>query len=106
MRVLNLEIASNEAFSRVAGAPLIAGNRIRLLKDAAENYPAWLDAIRSAQRRIHLESYIIHDDDTGEMFAELLVAKAREGVKVRLLYDWIGALGKSSARGVRSATVM
>lgn len=101
MRALNLEIASNEAFSRVAGAPLVPGNRIRLLKDAAENYPAWLDAIRSAQRRIHFESYIIHDDQTGEMFAELLVAKAREGVKVRLLYDWIGALGNSSYRFFR-----
>jgi cardiolipin synthase len=101
MRALNLEIASNEAFSRVAGAPLVPGNRVRLLKDAAENYPAWLDAMRSAQRRIHFESYIIHDDETGEMFAELLVAKAREGVKVRLLYDWIGALGNSSYRFFR-----
>ena len=96
MRARNLEIAPNEALSRVAGAPLILGNRVRLLKDASENYPAWLDAIRSAQRWIHLESYIIHDDDTGEMFADLLAAKARQGVKVRLLYDWIGALGNSS----------
>src|SRR6516162_7567454 len=96
MRARNLEIVPNEALSRVAGAPLILGNRVRLLKDASENYPAWLDAIRSAQRWIHLESYIIHDDDTGEMFADLLAAKARQGVKVRLLYDWIGALGNSS----------
>jgi cardiolipin synthase len=32
-------------FSRASGAPLREGNRVRLLKDAAENYPAWLDAI-------------------------------------------------------------
>jgi cardiolipin synthase A/B len=101
MRALNLEIAADEAFSRAAGAPLIPGNRVQLLKDATENYPAWLAAIRSAQKRIHFESYIIHDDDVGQLFADVLSAKAHEGVKVRLLYDWIGALGNSSYRFFR-----
>jgi cardiolipin synthase len=81
---------ANQAFSRAAGAALIPGNAIRLLKDAGENYPAWLDAIRAAKRCIHFESYIIHEDDTGRMFAEALVAKAGEGVHVRLIYDWLG----------------
>ena len=70
---------ANQAFSRAAGAPLIAANNIRLLKDAQDNYPAWLDAIRGARRHIHFESYIIHDDDTGRMFADALIAKARTG---------------------------
>ncbi len=87
---------ANQAFSRAAGAPLIAGNSIRLLQDARDNYPAWLDAIRAARRHIHFESYIIHDDDTGRMFADALVAKAREGVRVRLIYDWFGGLGTAS----------
>jgi cardiolipin synthase len=89
---------ANQAFSRAAGAPLIAGNSIRLLKDAGDNYPAWLDAIRAARRHIHFESYIIHDDDTGRMFADALIAKAREGVRVRLIYDWLGGLGTASRR--------
>ncbi len=54
-----------QAFARAAGAPLVAGNEVRLLKDAAENYPAWLEAIAAARRTIHFESYIIHDDETG-----------------------------------------
>jgi len=87
---------ANQAFSRAAGAPLIAGNRIRLLKDAQDNYPAWLDAIRAARRHIHFESYIIHEDDTGRMFADALIAKAREGVRVRLIYDWLGGVGTAS----------
>lgn len=87
---------ANQAFSRAAGAPLITGNRIRLLKDASDNYPAWLDAIRAARRHIHFESYIIHDDETGRMFADALIAKAREGVRVRLIYDWLGGLGTAS----------
>lgn len=89
---------ANYAFSRAAGAPLIGGNDVRLLRDARENYPAWLRAIRAAKRHIHFESYIIHDDDTGREFAEALIAKAREGVRVRLIYDWMGGFGKTSRR--------
>ncbi len=98
MRARPLNIPAVEAFSRAAGAPLILGNRVRLLKDAAENYPAWQEAIRSARKWIHFESYIIHADVVGRTFASLLEEKAREGVKVRLLYDWIGALGNTSHR--------
>ena len=87
---------ANQAFSRAGGAPLIEGNSIRLLKDASENYPAWLDAISCAKRYIYFESYIIHDDDAGEMFAAALTAKAREGLSVRLVYDWLGGFGKTS----------
>ncbi|HSQ19749.1 MAG TPA: phospholipase D-like domain-containing protein, partial [Blastocatellia bacterium] len=95
-------IRAEWAFSRVAGAQLIPGNSVRLLRDAEENYPAWLDAIRSAEHSIHFESYIIHDDDIGAEFADLLAAKATEGVRVRVLYDWMGALGKTSRRFWRS----
>lgn len=87
---------ANQAFSRAAGAPLVDGNSVRLLKDAKENYPAWLDAIAAAERYIHFESYIIHEDKSGWMFADALTAKARAGVRVRLLYDWMGGLGKTS----------
>lgn len=76
---------ANQAFSRAAEAPLIGGNRIRLLINARENYPAWLEAVRGAQRHDHFENYIIHEDDAGRMFAEALVAKAREGVRVRVI---------------------
>lgn len=87
---------AKQAFSRAAGAPLISGNRIRLLKDAGENYPAWLEAIRTAKRHIHFESYIVHEDKTGQMFADALIAKAQEGIPVRLIYDWLGGLGTAS----------
>jgi cardiolipin synthase A/B len=89
---------ADQAFTRAAGAPLIRGNRVRLLRDAAENYPAWLDAIAAAQHYVWFESYIIRDDASGRRFAEALVAKARSGVSVRLLYDWLGAVGKTPAR--------
>jgi cardiolipin synthase len=86
------------AYARATGAPLIEGNGVRLLRDAEENYPAWLEAIHSAQRTIHFESFIIHEDEVGREFAEALSKKAREGVRVRLIYDWLGAIGKTSRR--------
>lgn len=99
---------ADQAFSRAAGAPLIEGNGVRLLIDAAENYPAWLAAIASARQYIHFESYIIHEDDAGREFADALVAKAQQGVRVRLIYDWMGALGHASGkfwRGLRAGGV-
>jgi cardiolipin synthase A/B len=87
-----LSVVAEQAFSRAAGAPLIDGNAVRLLKDARENYPAWMDAIRGARKWIHFESYIVHDDDSGTEFAQALMERARAGVQVRLIYDWVGAL--------------
>src|SRR3954467_7785765 len=91
-------IFARQAFSRAAGAPLIQGNSVRLLKNGQENYPAWLEAISSAKRHIHFESYIIHEDDVGREFADALIVKAREGVRVRVTYDWMGGFGKTSRR--------
>ena len=93
-----LRALADQAFSRAAGAPLIAGNQVRLLKDARENYPAWLDAIHAAKHHIHFESYIIHEDDAGREFADALIQKAQQGVRVRLIYDWLGGLGNASRR--------
>ena len=95
---LPIRLLAEQAFSRAAGAPVVCGNRIRLLKDAGENYPAWLEALGSAKKTIHFESYIIHEDEVGRQFAEVLVKKALQGVTVRVIYDWVGALGKTSRR--------
>src|SRR5690606_34086035 len=72
------------------------GNSIKLLIDARENYPAWLAAIRGAKRHVLFENYNIYEDDVGREFADALIAKAREGVKVRLIHDWIGGFRKAS----------
>jgi cardiolipin synthase len=89
---------ANQVFSRASGAPLRDGNRVTLLKDASENYPAWLNAIGNARRTIDFEMYIIHEDEQGQLFADALLRKAAEGVQVRLLYDWLGGFRKTSAR--------
>ena len=91
-----VRMLAEQALSRTAGAPLVPGNQVRLLKDAAENYPAWLDAITSACRSIFFENYIIANDEAGQRFAAALAERARAGVQVRVIYDWIGGLGLGS----------
>ena len=86
---------AEQTFARAAGAPLIPGNTVRILRDAKENYPAWLEAIGSATTTIHFETYIIHRDEIGLQFAKALADKARQGVRVRLLYDWLGSFSFS-----------
>ena len=92
------QLLADQAFSRTAGAPLVGGNAVRLLKDGCENYPIWLEAIRSAQHWIHFETYILHEDKIGKVFAEALCERARAGVKVRLLIDWLGNMMKTSPK--------
>ena len=81
----------DQAFDRAAGATLTGGNAIRLLLDARENFPAWLAAIAEARCYVFFESYIIADDGVGHAFIEALAAKAREGVRVCVVYDWLGS---------------
>ena len=69
---------------------LIAGNAVRLLRNGREAFPAWLAAIEAARARVSLEMYIFSDDTIGRRFRDALVAAARRGVEVRLLYDFVG----------------
>lgn len=91
-----LRLMAEQALSRTAGAPLVPGNQVRLLKDAQENYPAWLAAIASARRAIFFENYIVENDSVGQRFVAALCERARAGVQVRVIYDWFGGLGLGS----------
>ena len=81
---------AERAFARAAGAPSTEGNAVRLLCDARENYPAWREALARAQRYILFESYIFEDDRVGRDFAALLAERARAGVRVYVIVDWLG----------------
>jgi cardiolipin synthase len=83
----------DHAFARAAGAVPSDGNSVRLLLDAGENYPAWLDAIGKAERYILFESYLFLDDTLGRAFADALAAKAKAGLRVCVVVDWLGSIG-------------
>jgi cardiolipin synthase len=74
-----------------ADAPLTINNRLTVLKDASEKYPELFKMIKDAKHHIHLEYYIIRDDEVGDKLTRMLMEKAREGVEIRLLYDGVGS---------------
>ena len=65
------------------------------LRDGGETYAAMLAAIASAKKSICMETYILASDQTGDRFKAALVARAKAGVTVRLLYDAVGSFGLS-----------
>jgi cardiolipin synthase len=81
----------HRTLSRVGDAPLRTGNEISILLNGEETYRDWFAAIEAAKKWVHLENYIFNNDAIGQKFAELLIKKAKEGVKVRVLYDWFGS---------------
>lgn len=76
---------------RFGAHPLTRGNAIDFYHEGKPALDAMLEAIRAATHHIHLETFILRADATGEEFLEALAAKARQGVQVRLLYDAMGS---------------
>lgn len=79
-------------FREQADAPLVAGNRVSLLIDGPQTLAAIRQAIQSARHHIHVETYIFSDDEVGRAFSDLLIARRRDGLEVRVLYDAIGSV--------------
>ena len=79
-----------DALERATGSLEISGNSIGLQFDGPSTFDTWLEAISKAQRYVHFENYILRDDPVGHAFRDVLVERARQGVEVRVLYDWVG----------------
>ncbi len=73
------------------GSPLTAGNKIKILVNGEIKFPVMLDAIRAAKHHIHIEYYIYECDDIGLKLIEILIEKAKQGVKVKMIYDDFGS---------------
>ena len=78
----------------LANSSPIEGNRVRLLRNGVEFYPAMLSAIARARRSINLESYIFWSGEAARRFRVALVERAQHGVEVRILLDAIGSGAK------------
>ncbi len=73
------------------GPALLEGNRVTTLLNGDQIFPAMLEAIRSARRTITFETYIYWSGNIGKAFADALSERARSGVKVHILVDWLGS---------------
>ena len=86
------------------GVPFLAGNRIDVLNNGDEFYPAMLDAIASAEVSITVEAYIYWAGEIGRQFAVALADRARAGVKVKILLDAVGStsIGEETLKTLES----
>jgi cardiolipin synthase len=79
------------SMGHLVGPGILASNRVTVLINGDQIFPAMLEAIRGAKKTITLETYIYWSGTVGEQFAEALAERARAGVKVHVLVDWIGS---------------
>ena len=83
-------------FERAVGALLgpgiLPGNRVEALLNGDQIFPAMLEAIQRAQRSITFETYIYWSGSIGREFADALSERARAGVRVHVLLDWLGSV--------------
>jgi cardiolipin synthase A/B len=94
-RIQHLYGVRDERFLRsmgtLLGPPIIGGNSVRELINGDSIFPAMLEAIREARRSVSFETFIYWSGEVGRQFAEALSERARAGVKVHVLLDWVGA---------------
>ena len=79
------------ALGALLGPPIVAGNRFEALYNGDAIFPPMLEAIRSAKQSITFETYIYWSGDIGKRFADALAERARAGVPVHVLLDWVGS---------------
>ena len=73
------------------GPPIVDGNRVTNLENGIDIFPAMLEAVQGARHNINFETYIYWSGDIGRQFAEALAERARAGVEVQVLIDWVGS---------------
>lgn len=84
----------------------IKGNSLRLLLDGKETFNEMLETIKQAENYIFLQMYIFRTDKIGKVFADVLISKARQGVKVYVLYERLGIrMSKKILREMKASGV-
>ena len=104
-RIARLYSAGDPDFLRAMGVLLgpaiLEGNRFEVLLNGERIFPAMLAAIRQAQKSITFESFVYGSGDIGRSFVDALAERARAGVKVHVLLDWVGSNGMDPAQLAR-----
>ncbi|MGC1240669.1 MAG: cardiolipin synthase [Chryseosolibacter sp.] len=72
-------------------SPLTSGNAVKLLLNGEQKFPEVFEALKNAKHHIHIQYYIYDNDVIGNRVKDVLIQKAREGVKIRFIYDAFGS---------------
>jgi cardiolipin synthase A/B len=78
--------------SVMLGPSITRGNSILALQNGVEIFPAMLEAIRSAKTSITFETFIYWSGEIGREFTDALAERARNGIAVNVLLDWVGSM--------------
>jgi len=81
----------HRALGALLGPSIVEGNKVDVLLNGDAIFASMLKAIGQAQRSITFETYIYWSETIGREFADALVARARAGVRVHVLLDWVGS---------------
>jgi len=76
-------------------ALLTHNNKVYILNNGNETFPAIFEALKNAKHHIHLEYYMIEEDSIGKQLKNILIEKAKQGVTIRIIYDDVGSWGLS-----------
>lgn len=88
----NRELISLLSHANVGGSRVLENSEVRILQNGEAFFPVLIEEMRRAKKHIHMQSYIYEDDEIGNQLKEVMIAKAKEGVEVRLLYDDFGSM--------------
>ena len=111
VRPTHLYAVSDQQFLRsmsvLLGPPLIEGNRVDTLLNGDQIFPSMLEAIAGAKQTIDFETYIYWSGEIGKRFAAALSERARAGVNVNVLVDWLGSqkMDEDSIKAMKEAGV-
>ncbi|MBM3266995.1 MAG: phosphatidylserine/phosphatidylglycerophosphate/cardiolipin synthase family protein [Candidatus Sericytochromatia bacterium] len=89
----------DSALDAVAPRP-VEGNSLELLIDGQDGFDALERAVRAARKSVWFETFIWHNDRTGQRFAKLLAERKRDGLDVRVLVDPLGTMNRPGDRDV------
>jgi len=86
--------------------PISVNNKVKVLQNGEQKFPAVFAALEKAKHHIHIEYYIFEEGQIADQLKDILVRKSREGVEVRIMYDDFGSdLGKTYLNGLKEAGV-
>ncbi len=93
--------------SGISNRPLLDGNRVKILNTGKETFQVLYKLLKTARKSINIETYIMEDDSVGRSIADILIKRARQGVRINMIIDSVGGsnLGEELVQSLKEAGV-
>jgi len=93
--------------AKQSNTPVTMNTFTKILTNGSETFPKIIEELKKAKHHIHIEFYIVRNDEIGNQLKDILIEKALNGVKVRFLYDAVGSwkLSRNFVKDLRKAGV-